>query len=85
MLLMANRIRISPLPAKRPTNAQLPSESRHAPMDMDDIPQDVFDQIARDNAGGGAASGGAGIRICPHCTFENTHGGTDCEMCSLPL
>lgn len=53
-------------------------------MDMDDIPPEVYDQIARDTAGG-APSGGAGIRICPHCTFENTHGGTDCEICSLPL
>ena len=25
------------------------------------------------------------IRICPHCTFENSHGGTDCEVCGLPL
>ena len=53
-------------------------------MDMDDIPPEVFDQIARESGGGGSSSG-SGIRICPHCTFENTHGGTDCEICSLPL
>ncbi|KAJ7770834.1 NPL4 family-domain-containing protein [Mycena maculata] len=55
----------------------------------DDIPQDVFDQIAaeeaaaRGNGDGGGSS--AGIRICPHCTFENAHGGSDCEVCGLPL
>jgi len=48
----------------------------------DDIPPEIFDQIAADS-GGGASS--AGIRICPHCTFENTHGGSDCEVCGLPL
>ncbi len=48
----------------------------------DDIPPEVFDQIAADNAAGASS---VGIRICPHCTFENTHGGTDCEVCGLPL
>lgn len=49
----------------------------------EDIPQDVFDQIAAQEA---ASRGGApNIRLCPHCTFENTHSGTDCEVCGLPL
>lgn len=48
-----------------------------------DIPPEVFDQIARAEAGGSSSAGG--IRICPHCTFENTHGGSDCEVCGLPL
>ncbi|KAJ7275414.1 NPL4 family-domain-containing protein [Mycena haematopus] len=48
----------------------------------DDIPQDVYDQIAAEQA---AAGSSVGIRICPHCTFENAHGGTDCEVCGLPL
>jgi len=61
----------------------------------EDIPQEVFDQIAAEEAaarnGGGAGSGsgsGSGnvsARICPHCTFENDHGGNDCELCGLPL
>ncbi|KAJ6604270.1 NPL4 family-domain-containing protein [Mycena vulgaris] len=56
----------------------------------EDIPQEVFDQIAAEEAAarGTAGDGGgssAGIRICPHCTFENVHGGTDCEVCGLPL
>ncbi|KAJ7169498.1 NPL4 family-domain-containing protein [Mycena filopes] len=55
----------------------------------EDIPQDIFDQIAAEEAAargnGGAAGGSSGIRICPHCTFENAHGGTDCEVCGLPL
>ncbi|KAF7306588.1 MPN domain-containing protein [Mycena indigotica] len=56
---------------------------------MDDIPQDVLDQIAAqeaaDRASGGGASSSGGIRICPHCTFENSPGGSDCEVCGLPL
>ena len=73
------------LTANRPSNAQLPSE--HTPMDMDDdIPPELYDQIARESgSGGGSGGGSSNIRICPHCTFENTHGGSDCEICSLPL
>ncbi|KAF7784695.1 hypothetical protein Agabi119p4_860 [Agaricus bisporus var. burnettii] len=55
----------------------------------DDIPPEVFDQIAAESAAAGSNGGGlgssSGIRICPHCTFENTHGGSDCEVCGLPL
>lgn len=58
----------------------------------DDIPPEVFDQIAAEEAasrgaasGSGGSGGGGGIRICPHCTFENVHRGTDCEVCGLPL
>ncbi|KAI9511784.1 polyubiquitin-tagged protein recognition complex Npl4 component [Russula earlei] len=49
----------------------------------DDIPPELFDNVAspvRDTA-----SGSAGGRVCPHCTFENPHGGNDCEVCGLPL
>lgn len=28
---------------------------------------------------------GPRIHICPHCTYENTHGGSDCDVCGLPL
>lgn len=48
----------------------------------EDIPQDVLDQIAAEQA---ASGGGSGYRVCPHCTFENAHGGNDCEVCGLPL
>ncbi|KIJ68641.1 hypothetical protein HYDPIDRAFT_173314 [Hydnomerulius pinastri MD-312] len=51
----------------------------------DDIPQDVFDQIAAEEAARGGSGGGSRVRICPHCTFENDHGGSDCEVCGLPL
>ncbi|KAI0359004.1 polyubiquitin-tagged protein recognition complex Npl4 component [Trametes cingulata] len=68
---------------KRPSNAELPSSS-HAPMDTD-IPPEVFDQIAREEEAARGSGSSAGVRICPHCTFENTHGGSDCEVCGLPL
>ena len=57
----------------------------------EDLPAEYYEQIAREQAEGAAAAGGGGgdtapgIRICPHCTFENTHSGTDCEICGLPL
>lgn len=56
----------------------------------EDIPKEVFDQIAAEEAASnGSSSASAGsvrrTRICPHCTFENEHGGTDCEVCGLPL
>jgi nuclear protein localization family protein 4 len=57
-------------------------------MDMDeDLPPELIEQLAAaDRAAAGDASGAGGIRICPHCTFENPPGGgTDCEVCGLPL
>lgn len=66
----------------------------------DELPQEVRDQIAQMEAQDAAAAsntgqapaedvemGGTagGIKICPHCTFENTHGAGDCEVCGLPL
>ena len=48
----------------------------------EDIPSEFLEQITPQGGGGGALSG---IRICPHCTFENTHSGNDCEVCGLPL
>ncbi|OCF41793.1 nuclear protein localization protein 4 [Kwoniella heveanensis CBS 569] len=36
--------------------------------------------------GGGGGSGGAsGPRTCPHCTFVNEPGTSDCDICGLPL
>lgn len=46
-----------------------------------DIPQEIFDQIAAEES----TRGGRSTRICPHCTFENDHSGSDCEVCGLPL
>ncbi|KJA26074.1 hypothetical protein HYPSUDRAFT_36938 [Hypholoma sublateritium FD-334 SS-4] len=51
----------------------------------DDIPPEVFDQIAAEQAASRESGSSSSIRVCPHCTFENVHGGTDCEVCGLPL
>lgn len=56
----------------------------------EDIPPELYEQFAREAAaaggsGAGPAAEGGLIRICPHCTFENTHAGSDCEVCGLPL
>ncbi|KAG6817620.1 hypothetical protein H0H87_006248 [Tephrocybe sp. NHM501043] len=52
-----------------------------------DIPQDVFDQIAAEEAarGGAGSSSESSLRICPHCTFANEHNRPDCDVCGLPL
>lgn len=62
----------------------------------EDIPPELYEQFGGAEGagglggiGGGAGSGaggsGGGARVCPHCTFENSHGGSDCEVCGLPL
>ncbi|KAI5475892.1 nuclear protein localization protein 4-like protein [Pseudohyphozyma bogoriensis] len=40
-----------------------------------------------DDAGGGGGGGANanGMIACPHCTFENNPGATDCDVCGLPL
>lgn len=62
-----------------------PSNNPQDAMDADDFDfanfPDEDDVGAGGNGGGGA---GGGIRSCPHCTFENDHGG-DCDVCGLPL
>ncbi|KAJ3368309.1 nuclear protein localization protein 4 [Kappamyces sp. JEL0680] len=44
--------------------------------------------IPRANGGRGAGAGGSGHSSdpwsCPHCTFTNISGGSECEMCGLP-
>lgn len=71
------------------TASQPPPQSMDA--DMDDLPQEIKDQIAQmegqasTGGSGGAGESSSGVRVCPHCTFENAHGGTDCEVCGLPL
>ncbi|KAH0590327.1 hypothetical protein H2248_000487 [Termitomyces sp. 'cryptogamus'] len=50
----------------------------------EDIPQEVFDQIAAEEASRGDA-GGSSLRVCPHCTFANEHSRPDCDVCGLPL
>jgi nuclear protein localization family protein 4 len=74
-------------PPPRPSTSTPNAPS--GPMDHD-IPPEIFNQIAAQQAGGsGSNSSGyaspAAMRICPHCTFENSHSGSDCEVCGLPL
>ncbi|KAG6820750.1 hypothetical protein H0H93_012014 [Arthromyces matolae] len=65
-------------PARPSSSAPTGGASSH--MD-EDIPQEVFDQIAAEEA----ARVGSSARICPHCTFENDHSRPDCDVCGLPL
>ncbi|KIK26619.1 hypothetical protein PISMIDRAFT_265078 [Pisolithus microcarpus 441] len=58
-----------------------PSSTSHKDQD---IPPEVFDQIAAEEAASREVRTSR-IKICPHCTFENDHSGSDCEVCGLPL
>ena len=56
------------------------------------LSQDIIDEIDRMEAmeaesiqAGRADDLPRSIKICPHCTFENTSDSTDCEVCGLPL
>lgn len=65
---------------------------------FEEIPQHLLDEINASGAsvvGSSTTGGGGGVgestsepagpRACPHCTFENPPGNTDCELCGLPL
>ena len=65
-----------PSAAQRPSTSAPTMSTSTMP---DDIPPELYVEFARGGAGGGS------IKTCPHCTFENTHGGSDCEVCGLPL
>lgn len=51
----------------------------------EEIPPEIFDQIRESEMATGGGDTSSRIRICQYCTFENTHDGTDCEVCGLPL
>lgn len=67
----------------RPT-ASFPSSGSGGGMD-EEIPPEIFDQIRESEMATAGGSVSSRIRICQYCTFENTHDGTDCEVCGLPL
>lgn len=48
---------------------------------FEEIPPELLNDTSMDT--GGASVGGP--KACPHCTFENEPGATDCMICGLPL
>lgn len=49
---------------------------------------DSFDRMGIDSPGTGGATTpaiDAGPKACPHCTYINEVGATDCDVCGLPL
>ncbi|KAG1716336.1 hypothetical protein ID866_820 [Astraeus odoratus] len=69
-------------PARPSTSAPTRTPTSRAD---NDIPQEIFDQIAAEEATSREGRPASRKRVCPHCTFENGHGGSDCELCGLPL
>lgn len=73
------------------TARESPTRSNEA--EMDELPQDIRDQIAAMEAQDAGnqrfsnedSTSTSNVRVCPHCTFENSHSGSDCEVCGLPL
>ncbi|EIW72439.1 hypothetical protein TREMEDRAFT_58601 [Tremella mesenterica DSM 1558] len=76
------------------TEASTPPQSNTS-----SIPSAAFDRMGIDSplpnnstastngtgVGAGTGVGGGGEKICPHCTFVNEAGKTDCDICGLPL
>ncbi|KAJ3768928.1 NPL4 family-domain-containing protein [Lentinula raphanica] len=102
--LMSDPSQLDPLFATDGWQTLMTFTREHAPQQVsrsvmdEDIPQDILDQIAAEQAAAeesrpasgiasNATSGAAtpGIKTCPHCTFENDATRTDCEVCGLPL
>ena len=52
----------------------------------EDFPPEIFDDFMEGGHGNAAGtSTNGGTTVCPHCTFENSHSGGDCDVCGLPL
>ena len=75
------RVIFSYTTAQRPTRPAPDAPSTRI-MD-DDIPPELFDEV--DMPAHGNERPSANVRVCPHCTFENTNSGNDCDVCGLPL
>jgi nuclear protein localization family protein 4 len=82
VLEAANGTNRASVPAP-PRPASFPSGSGGG-MD-EEIPPEIFDQIRESEMASGGGGTSSRIRICQYCTVENTHDGTDCEVCGLPL
>ena len=79
--MLFSRLRLANLgcrPAARPS--AVPAITQPSGTMDEDIPTHLYNQFDD-----GDVPRGGGIKICPHCTYENTHGGTDCDVCGLPL
>jgi nuclear protein localization family protein 4 len=70
-------------PTAPPRPSQPAPDRPAAGLAHEDIPPELFDNVVSPaNRDSGTSTSG---RVCPHCTFENTPGGNDCEVCGLPL
>ncbi|KAK2462019.1 hypothetical protein APHAL10511_006482 [Amanita phalloides] len=66
------------------TQESIPARTVPTSSEMDeDISQEILDQIAAEEAA--HESSLRNVKVCPHCTFENEAGGSDCMICGLPL
>ncbi|KAG8959970.1 nuclear protein localization protein 4 [Tulasnella sp. 419] len=73
--------------APRRPNRAAPQQPAPGTSDAD-IPPELFDAIdipPDTGFGSSGGAGGSGVKVCPHCTFENPSSNVDCEVCGLPL
>ena len=62
-------------------------------IDDDEIPEEVLRAIEAEERGAGigrradspAAMGEGDTKQCPHCTYMNVAGASDCDVCGLPM
>jgi nuclear protein localization protein 4 len=66
-----------------PHRPSAPAPTLSAP-DSEDLPPELFNEFI-EGGSGNVGSSRDGSTVCPHCTFENSHSGGDCDVCGLPL
>ncbi|CAD6957303.1 unnamed protein product [Tilletia laevis] len=55
--------------------------------DDEDVYASAGSSTQMHGASGSAPAGGQddGVKVCPHCTFHNARGASDCDVCGLPI
>ena len=61
-------------------------------IDDDEIPEELLRAIEAEERGAGIGvgadsppAGGGDTKECPHCTYMNVAGASDCDVCGLPM
>ena len=75
----------APPPSSPPSAGTSARDSSSAAAGTDPAPTDSIVDAPTVSADAGVSSSAADGVACPHCTFLNAPGSTDCDVCGLPL
>lgn len=84
--LLSDLASIAPQPSNPPPGGSAPNV-----IDDDEIPEEVLRAIEAEERASGMGradsppAGGGDMKECPHCTFMNVAGASDCDVCGLPM